>query len=132
HLNILKLLGLVEFRNQIGMVSPWMKEGNVMHYLRREPSANRPNICAQVADGLSYLHQRSFVHGDLKGANILMSDGGVPLLTDFGNSTIQHSSLGFSRKSTDNSYTLRWTAPELVMGEGPANSRTDVYALGMV
>ncbi|KAF8596234.1 kinase-like protein, partial [Ceratobasidium sp. AG-I] len=88
HPNVLKLLGLVEFRDQIGMVSPWMKEGNLVHYLQREPGANRLNIASPFADGLSYLHRQGIVHGDLKGANILVSDSGVPLLTDFGNATL--------------------------------------------
>ncbi|KAF8606347.1 kinase-like protein [Ceratobasidium sp. AG-I] len=131
HPNVLGLLGIVEFRGQIGMVSHWMNEGNLVHYLQRERSSNRPNICLQVADGLSYLHQRGIVHGDLKGANILVSDSGIPLLTDFGNSTLQMSSLQFTSKSTDRCYTLRWTAPELLTEKGPANAEADIYAFGM-
>ncbi|KAF8593986.1 kinase-like protein, partial [Ceratobasidium sp. AG-I] len=132
HPNVLKMLGLVEFRDQIGMVSQWMEEGNLPHYLEREPGADRPNICMQVAEGLSYLHKCGVVHGDLKGANILMSDSGVPLLADFGNATLEMCSLQFTRTSSNHNYTLRWTAPEVYLEMGAPTVEADIYAMGMV
>ena len=40
-------------------------------------------IGSQVADGLAYSHSRGIVHGDIKPANILVTDDGQPLLLDF-------------------------------------------------
>ena len=42
------------------------------------------NIFSQIVTGVSYLHQHSFVHQDLKPANILMKSDGKVLITDFG------------------------------------------------
>ena len=39
---------------------------------------------SQVLQGLSYLHVRNIIHGDIKGANILITKDGVCKLADFG------------------------------------------------
>ncbi|KAG8689636.1 hypothetical protein FRC08_010840 [Ceratobasidium sp. 394] len=67
HPNVLKLLGLAVFRDQIGMVAPWMGNGSLPSYLSREPNTDRLLICVQISDGLAYLHQCGIVHGDIKG-----------------------------------------------------------------
>ena len=41
HLNVLPLLGLVDFRSQIGMVTCWMENGSVPTYLYRHPEVDR-------------------------------------------------------------------------------------------
>lgn len=41
HPNVHCLLGLVEFRDQIGAVSYWMENGDLPLYLRGHPEANR-------------------------------------------------------------------------------------------
>jgi len=99
-----------------------------------------------VARGLEYLHSKDVVHGDLKGHNVLMDDGGTPRLCDFGRSKfIDHR--GFT---TSFAGSARYMAPELTAAESdldfeegasgaPANEippnltkATDVFALSMV
>ncbi|KAF9459516.1 hypothetical protein BDZ94DRAFT_1324733 [Collybia nuda] len=41
---------------RIGLVSPWMKHGNVQEFLRQFPDANRTSLITDVAEGLFYLH----------------------------------------------------------------------------
>ncbi|CUA74220.1 hypothetical protein RSOLAG22IIIB_11061 [Rhizoctonia solani] len=88
HPNILDLLGVAKYDNRVAMVSPWMVNGNLTWYLTRYPSADRYNLCAQIADAIAFLRENAIVHGDIKGANILVSDDHIPKLTDFGNSAI--------------------------------------------
>ncbi|KAH7322154.1 hypothetical protein B0J17DRAFT_582816, partial [Rhizoctonia solani] len=47
HPNVVRLLGLALFRDRIGMVSPWMGQGNLPHYLKRTPGANRLSLVRQ-------------------------------------------------------------------------------------
>ncbi|KAG9088029.1 hypothetical protein FS749_002482 [Ceratobasidium sp. UAMH 11750] len=108
HPNVLKLLGLAVFRDQIGMVSPWMGNGSLPSYLSREPNTDRLRICAQISDGLAYLHQCGIVHGDIKGLNVLVSTEGVPALADFGNAVGRDRSLLFTTTTSYTSISLRW------------------------
>ncbi|KAG8770406.1 hypothetical protein FRC12_004282 [Ceratobasidium sp. 428] len=131
HPHVLRLLGLANYRNKIAMVSSWMEGGPLRHHLKRTPGANRPQLCAKIADALSYLHQSGIVHGDLKGDNVLVNDVGEPLVTDFGNAVLQERTLNFTFVTTGNHLSSRWAAPELFHG-GLRSFETDIYALGMV
>ncbi|KAJ7047619.1 hypothetical protein C8F04DRAFT_1172168 [Mycena alexandri] len=56
------------------MAFPWMNNGTIMEYLKRE-GRSRGGIdkeLLEVAEGLSYLHSRKIVHGDLRGSTILI------------------------------------------------------------
>ncbi|KAG8724263.1 hypothetical protein FRC09_020551 [Ceratobasidium sp. 395] len=110
------------------MVSPWMENGNLMTYIKRNSSVNRYQLCTEVAQGLAYLHKREMVHGDLKAANVLISDRGVAMLTDFGNAILSLSTVQFGGTETG----CKISAPELMMESGKHSRPADVYALGMV
>ncbi|CAE6514133.1 unnamed protein product [Rhizoctonia solani] len=88
--------------------------------------------CIQICEGLSHLHEIEIIHGDLKGANILISNDGTPVLTDFGNSIHTNQSMKFTQTTSERSWTMRWTAPELILGSGSQSKAADVYALAMV
>ncbi|KAF7329029.1 RBR-type E3 ubiquitin transferase [Mycena venus] len=88
----------------------------------------------EIAQGLQYLHSRNIVHGDLRGANILINDDGSACLADFGLSRFSDAT---SLMSTNRGGSLYWMAPELIdpgrfgyqFTRTPA---TDVYAFGCV
>ncbi|CAE6445998.1 unnamed protein product [Rhizoctonia solani] len=131
HVNILELIGVAQHNNQIAMVSPWMENGNMNWYLNQHPLTDRYSLCSQIADAVAYLRNNGIVHGDIKGANILVSGDHVPKLTDFGSSNIRKYTLGFTTSTTGPHTTLRWTAPEIFMEETKHTFEGDVYALGM-
>ncbi|KAG9076276.1 hypothetical protein FS749_011961, partial [Ceratobasidium sp. UAMH 11750] len=132
HPNVLKLLGLAKFRDQIGMVSMWMEHGSLPGYLSREQTADRCQISTQICEGLAYLHRSDIVHGDLKGLNVLVSSDGIPMLADFGNAILRDRTLLFTATTTKASLSPRWAAPEILEGSSLCSTEADVYALGMV
>ncbi|KAG8735327.1 hypothetical protein FRC10_010735 [Ceratobasidium sp. 414] len=132
HRNVQQLLGLVEFQNQIGMVSVWEVNGDLHNYIRLQPGADRCQLSTQIAEGLSYLHQEGIVHGDLKAFNVLVTKDGVPLIVDFGNAILQKYTLHFTTTSTNSAISLRWAAPEVLEGKVAYTIPADVYASGMV
>ncbi|CUA67419.1 Tyrosine-protein kinase JAK2 [Rhizoctonia solani] len=133
HENVNKLIGVIMFRERLGMVSEWMEHGNLRQYLNRNASVDRHQLCTQIARGAAYLHSVNMVHGDLKACNILVSSAGILKITDFDYSIFPECSLAFSATSRMGGGTLRWMAPELLLDEEPPqrNLKTDIYALGM-
>ncbi|KAJ1306306.1 hypothetical protein OPQ81_011005 [Rhizoctonia solani] len=133
HPNILELIGMAQFRNQITMVSPWMENGNLQNFLTQSTELNRHEMCVQIADSIAYLHSQGVVHGDIKGANILVSQEYTPKLADFGNAWLSEGtpSLRFATTTSNASMSIRWAAPEIVLGDVQLSFKADVYALGM-
>ncbi|QRV95447.1 cytoplasmic tyrosine-protein kinase BMX [Ceratobasidium sp. AG-Ba] len=130
HINVEPLLGLILFRGQLGIVATWQINGNLPCYLQRHPEADRCRISLGVTAGIAHLHTKNVIHGDLKGANVLMSIEGVPRVADFGNAVLRDYTLKFSPTSTEGTFSTRWAAPEL-FEEGKHSFAADVYALGM-
>ncbi|KAG8788710.1 hypothetical protein FRC12_014283 [Ceratobasidium sp. 428] len=57
HKNVLELLGLAQFRDQLAMISPWMDKGTLLQYIEQNPAADRYQLCMDIAEGVAYLHQ---------------------------------------------------------------------------
>ncbi|KAJ1304116.1 hypothetical protein OPQ81_008518 [Rhizoctonia solani] len=131
HPNVVSLMGLAVFRNTLAMISLWEGNGNLLQYLSTHPSTDRCRLSTSICAGLAYLHENQIVHGDLKGANVLISEDGTPKLTDFGNAQLVEGTLQFTQTSTGPSYSPRWTAPEILKGKSAHTLAGDIYALGM-
>ncbi|KAI6011821.1 kinase-like domain-containing protein, partial [Pisolithus marmoratus] len=116
HPNVLPLLGIAtKFDNTISIISKWMSRGNAHEYVQDFEVDPRPLLLG-IARGLNYLHNRisnPVYHGDLKGFNVLISDEGHALLTDFGLSYLVNSSFSMTSRERHGG-TLRWMAPEFL------------------
>ncbi|KXN85808.1 hypothetical protein AN958_10815 [Leucoagaricus sp. SymC.cos] len=133
HPNVLPFLGVfLEGQSdspQPCLVSPFMKNGNLKTHAARLPQKSRLPLISDVVSGLQYLHDLGVVHGDLKGENILISDEGRGLITDFGTSHINTASAATGSLS---STTLRFSAPETVLGNKKPTKEFDIWSLGCV
>ncbi|KAG8704643.1 hypothetical protein FRC08_002118 [Ceratobasidium sp. 394] len=131
HICVAELLGVALFRNQLAMISRWTGRGTLPQYITNNPRVNRIRLCHQIVTGLDYLHRIGVVHGDIKGANVLISEGGHAQLTDFGSSIFKSSTMVFTGESFKPSFSLRWAAPELLDETVKSSKEADIYALGM-
>ncbi|KAG8789802.1 hypothetical protein FRC12_013182 [Ceratobasidium sp. 428] len=133
HPGILKFRGIARFRDQVVMVSEWMPNGSLSSYLRKRPSINRIQLCVRLSEALEYMHARGIVHGDIKPANVLMSNDDTPLFADFGNALLEcETSLRFT-PTTSWGMTPRYMASELLNGSSNQhNFKSDIYAFGMM
>ncbi|KAF9442307.1 kinase-like protein, partial [Macrolepiota fuliginosa MF-IS2] len=142
HPNLLPFYGIYHLGDDHGrvcLVSPWMDNGSVSDYLRANPEVPHLPLVSDVLAGLGHLHAHSIVHGDLKGANILISSSGLACLADFGLSSIVDAEiLRWTSLETTSRIggTIRWEAPELMDFEDGGIPRptfpSDVYSLASV
>ncbi|KAG8791731.1 hypothetical protein FRC12_008263 [Ceratobasidium sp. 428] len=113
------------------MVSLWAENGSLPSYLEKHPDTNRFDMSTQICHGVAYLHRTGVIHGDLKGNNVLVSEQGVPVITDFGNAILEQGTMQFTETMKQNGFTPRWTAPEILDDQVRQSKEADVWALGM-
>lgn len=86
------------------------------------------NIVKQIARGLDYAHKRGVIHRDVKPANIIVTEGNVPKLTDFGLARLSDSSLTLAGTILG---TPNYMSPEQVQGK-KVDARSDFFALTVI
>ena len=88
------------------------------------------DLVAAIAEALHYAHKQGFVHRDVKPANILLDEQGIPRVADFGLAVHDHLQW-FHRGELAG--TRPYMAPEQVRGESHRlDGRTDVWSLGVI
>ncbi|KAF7375734.1 Protein kinase domain-containing protein [Mycena sanguinolenta] len=132
HPNLLPFYGLYYFQRRLCLVSPWMDNGHIRAFLKKETYCTDCllSLILNVALGLEYLHGNGVVHGDLKGDNIFVTSWRRACLADFGFASIRTSmaSIQFTSSSKRaQGGTARYQAPELHRG-GDNDKLTDIYA----
>ncbi|CAH1155734.1 unnamed protein product [Phaedon cochleariae] len=81
----------------------------------------------QIANGMYYLHSHKIIHRDLKSPNVLIGEGEVIKISDFGTSRTWN---GVSEKMTF-AGTVAWMAPEAIQ-ELACSEKIDIWAFGVV
>jgi serine/threonine-protein kinase len=87
-------------------------------------------ILEQIAPGMDEAHSKGIVHRDLKPGNILFTNRGVALISDFGIAKFTQGEAGNMTGSAIIG-TPAYMAPEQAAGEA-VDGRTDIYALGVI
>ncbi len=93
----------------------------------------RLELFLTLCDAVQFVHQHLMVHGDLKCANVLVSEAGAVKLLDFGIARL----LGPNAPQPGGSATTlvaltpEYASPEQIRG-GPITTASDVYSLGVV
>ena len=91
------------------------------------PIADVVRLTAEVGAGLDALHSAELIHRDVKSSNIMMSEAGGAMLTDFG--LAKGRAYTVLTRPGQVMGTLDYIAPELIRGH-PATAASDIYALG--
>ncbi|KAJ7883482.1 kinase-like domain-containing protein [Mycena olivaceomarginata] len=114
---------------------PWMEDGHIMKFLaaKKPTTTKRLSLILDIALGLQYLHKQKIVHGDLKGANILVTPSHRACIADFGVSSIVKAiTVRFTHTTAKKGGgTANYLAPELFRGD-QNHFGSDVYAFSCV
>jgi serine/threonine protein kinase len=87
-------------------------------------------IGAQLAAALAVAHDQQIIHRDIKPANLLVDDGGVLKVTDFGLARPIGNGPGVTQHGSVVG-TPTYMAPEQLFG-GAVDARSDLFAAGVV
>ncbi|KAG6907572.1 hypothetical protein DXG01_008409 [Tephrocybe rancida] len=145
HENVLPFCGIIRLSDNcewLGIVTPFLENGNIVEFLKRNPNTDRPSLIFGVAAGMCHLHDNGIIHGDIKGSNILVTSTIPPraCLADFGVTAPVESD---PRSSTFSSGpvgggTLQSSAPELLSpekiftGNVPFPNNRDLHVMAVV
>ena len=132
HRNLVAYYELFVERDQAYFTMEYVPGRTFLHHLRRDSEVDHARVrdaLAQLATGLSFLHDAGKLHRDIKPANVLVTPDGRVVLLDFGLATeIAASKLGSSIELVGSpDYMSRQQA----RGE-PLTAASDWYSVGVM
>ena len=135
HKNLLRPLFYASCDNHPYLILPFCQRGNIGNMVGNMSEEEAWKLIRDASSALAYLHAMNppILHQDIKPANILLSDNGDYMLTDFGVSTQARQSL--SRVSNQDmtllsAGTISYMAPERFSRNNLPIMANDIYSLG--
>ena len=135
HPNIVPLFDSGRIDDIVFFVMPFIEGESLEIRLAREgpfPVAEAIRVACEIAEALSYAHEKGVVHRDIKPANVLLS-GDHALLSDFGIArALDRSALDPETTAGLMGGTPVYMSPEQAAPGGEVDPRSDLYSLGCV
>jgi serine/threonine-protein kinase len=137
HVNIIQVFDFGSYEGGHYMVMEYVEGTDLRVEMDRRVQSDDPfahteilSILDQVASALDYAHERGIIHRDVKPGNILLSDEGPVILSDFGLALLRNR---VSQATLGRSFgTPAYIAPEQAMDSRAAAPQSDIYALGAI
>jgi WD40 repeat protein/tRNA A-37 threonylcarbamoyl transferase component Bud32 len=134
HPHIIQVHEVGEYDGRGYLVLEYVSGGTLQQKFGGNPQPPREaaRLIELLARALHYAHRRGIVHRDLKPANVVLTEDGVPKVTDFGLAKLMEREAGLTRTG-DIMGTPSYMAPEQARGTpGDVTAAADVYALGAI
>ncbi|XVF53568.1 hypothetical protein PTKIN_Ptkin05aG0109000 [Pterospermum kingtungense] len=129
HPNIVQYYGSEKVDDRLYIYLEYVSGGSIYKLLQEYGQLGELAIRSytqQILSGLAYLHSKSTVHRDIKGANLLVDPNGRVKLADFGMAKhIAGQSCPLSFKGSP-----YWLAPEVIRNSSGCNLAVDIWSLG--
>ena len=128
HPNIVRVVDAGETSDVAYLAMEYIRGGDLSHNLGAGLHIQNVLVLVkEVAGALGYAHGKGIVHGDVKPENILISEQGAAMLTDFGIATEP----GEAEDPAKVRGTPGYMSPEQATGRA-IDGRSDFYSLGVV
>jgi formylglycine-generating enzyme len=130
HNNIVQIYDYGRATDGPFLIMECVQGGSLLDLCRKGPIEldEAVNIFSQVCDGLAKAHAENIIHRDIKPANILMTQDGVPKLTDFGLAKDDTADTGMTMEGAVIG-TLDFMPPEQRKGAEFTDHRSDLWSL---
>ncbi|CAA0834798.1 Probable serine/threonine-protein kinase [Striga hermonthica] len=135
HPNVVKLQGLVTSRMSCSLYLVFDYMEHDLAGLASSPSVKftEPQVKCymhQLLSGLEHCHNRHVLHRDIKGSNLLIDDGGVLKIADFGLASTFDPN--HKQPMTSRVVTLWYRPPELLLGATEYGVGIDLWSAGCI
>ncbi|KAL9964653.1 hypothetical protein ACROYT_G028327 [Oculina patagonica] len=149
HQNVIQLLGCVTKTDPVMVITEYVPYGDLLGYLRKSRGLNDtyykdPDIKPQsslspkqlfsfawdIANGMEFLSSKKIVHRDLAARNVLVGDGEICKVTDFGLARDVFKEDLYRRTATGR-LPVKWTAFESLL-YGICTTMSDLWSYGIV
>ena len=130
HKNVIRLKGWFEDKETIYLVLEYISGKDCSKFFKHSlPTKNQvKSIMTQIIEAVNYCHLKGIVHRDIKLENVLIDSKMNIKLTDFGLCAIKESKYDVFSHHVG---TVRYTAPELLKGDG-YNDSVDIWGIGVI
>jgi serine/threonine protein kinase len=131
HPNIAMLYSLQEAAGQYFMVMEYLQGETLEALIRARGRIAYDQACSwckQALLGIGFAHARGIIHRDIKPANIILVQGGVVKVMDFGIAKVLGG--GGLNKSSTQMGTAAYMSPEQIR-RAPVDARSDIYSLSV-
>ncbi|XP_038064848.1 fibroblast growth factor receptor 3-like [Patiria miniata] len=150
HLNVLSMLGYCTEKDPMYIILEYVPHGDLQTYLRHIRTGTEPfymkkeefkekkdltpteilTFASQVVRGMEYLASKQCIHKDLATRNILLGEGLICKVSDFGLAREVAEKSQYEMKS-QGKVPVRWMAPESLLSN-MYTSKSDVWSFGVL